>query len=176
MKYASLLFGYLLLMPYGASAREEPVENRIVNTFNNLPAALKNSVPPIELLFVNNFKELYDEVGKLKGDLTMLNPNFAAYAIVRGGEKPTIIFVKSWFQKKENDDDEYYRLMVAHEVMHVYDYKYKFSKTPYFIGALENDKLLHNDWVRKYKDRQGQKVYDQVISYYLAAQGELLLA
>jgi hypothetical protein len=32
MKYASLLLGYLLLMPYGASAREEPVENRIVNT------------------------------------------------------------------------------------------------------------------------------------------------
>jgi hypothetical protein len=165
MKYAALLLGYLLLLPCEVSAREEPVENRIVNTFNSLPAALKNSVPPIELNFVSDFKGLQEEVARRKGNLSKLSATSAAIAM--RSERPAIIFVKSFFRIKENDNDEYYCNVVAHEVMHVYDFKYGFSKTPHFIGALENDKLLHNDWVRKYKDRQGQKVYDQVISYFL---------
>jgi hypothetical protein len=164
MKYASLLLGYLLLMSYDVSAREEPVENRIVNTFNNLPAALKNSLPPIELLFVNDFKELHDEVARQRVNTSTLSPRFTAVALNR----PAIIFVKSELQKKEHNDDENFRRVVTHEVMHVYDFKYKVSSTPHFIGALENDKLLHKDWIQKYKNRQSQKIYDEHISYFLA--------
>src|SRR5262245_40452961 len=102
MRLRVLLFSCLLLMPYDVSAREEPVENRIVNAFNSLPAALKNSVPPIELLFVNDFKELQDEVARQRGNTSTLSPRFTAVALNR----PAIIFVKSELRKKELNDDE----------------------------------------------------------------------